>query len=132
MVGLKGLLFSGKALARIAEKSPNGLHVSTTFLVDDLTPGLLFEYDLTDKIDDVFEMSVSPDLREGPGIYGLNRNVAMTIIVAKDSRVLHNFAFTQPMLYPDPYVVGAIAEAIGVERETVAGWLNEPAEEDAD
>lgn len=130
VVGQKGLLLCGQALARIAERSPDGLHVSATFLVDDRTTGLLFEYDFMDKIDEVIEMSVSPDRRDGPGIYGLNRNVGMTIIVAKDSRVLHNFVFIQPMLYPDPHVFGAIAEAIGVERETVAGWLREPAEDD--
>lgn len=132
VTGLKGLLLCGKALARLAEQSPNGLHISTTFLVDDLTPGLLFENDFSEKIDDVIEMSVSRDGLEGPGIYGLNRNVAMTIIIARDSTVLHNFALAQPMLYPDPHVFGAIAEAIEVDRETVAGWFNEPPEEAGD
>ena len=129
VTGQKGLLLCGRALAHIAERSPDGLHVSATFLVDDRTTGLLFEYDFMDEIDEVIELSVSPDRREGPGIYGLNRNVGMTIIVARDSRVLHNFVFTQPMLYPDPHVFGAIAEAIGEERETVAGWLSEAADE---
>ncbi len=124
VVGQKGLLLTGPALARIAEKSPTGLHVSTTFLVDDPTPRAIFKYDFVDQISDVIQMSISSDGRDGPGIYGLNRNVAMTIIVAKDRKVLHNFAFTQPMLYPDPHVMGAIAAAVGVDSETVAGWMN--------
>ena len=124
VVGKKGLLLAGPALARIAEESPVGLHVSATFLVDDPAPSQIIEYDFMDKISDVIQMSVSPDRRDGPGTYGLNRNVAMTIIVAKNGKVLNNFAFIQPMLYPDPHVLGAIAEAIGKDRQAVAGWLN--------
>ena len=129
VVGQKGLLLCGPAFARIAEKSSTGLVVSTTFLVDDPTPDLVFEYDFVDKIHDVIEMSVSRDRRDGPGLYGLNRNVGMTIIVAKDNRVLHNFAMPEPMLYPDPHVMGAIAEAIGEKRETVEGWFSKSDED---
>ena len=67
---------------------------------------------------------ISPDGREGPGSYGLNRNVAQTVIIAKDGKVLHNFAFTQPMLYTDPHFLGAIAQAIEVEPATLEKWLN--------
>jgi hypothetical protein len=123
VVGQKGLLFCGKVLSTIAKNSPLGLHVSSTFLVDDPTVDTVFEYDFMNEIDEVIEMNVSNDRRDGPGAYGLNRNVAMTILVAKDGRVLHSFAFEQPMLYPDPYVMGAIVDAIGVDRPTLAGWF---------
>lgn len=125
VVGLKGLLLSGPVLRRIAEASPNGLLISTTFLADDPSPRSIFEYDFVDEISDVVQMSVSTDGRDGPGVYGLNRNVAMTILVARDGVVLHNFAFTQPMLYPDPHVMGAIAEAIGVDRPMLASWFRD-------
>ena len=49
----------------------------------------------------------------------------MTIILAKDGKVTHNFVFPQSMLYPDPHFLGAIAQVIGEERETVEKWLNE-------
>ena len=52
-------------------------------------------------------VGISPDGREGPGSYGLNRNVAQTVLIAKDGKVLHNFAFTQPMVYADPHVLSA-------------------------
>lgn len=123
VVGQKGLLLCGGVLARIAEKSEQGLQVSSTFLVDDPTLSEIFEYDFMDKINGIVQMSVSPDRRDGPGAYGLNRNVAMTIIVAREGKVLHNFALKQPMLYPDPYVLGAIADAIDVDRSTLAGWF---------
>ena len=129
VVGQKGLLLCGEVLATIAKKFPQGLHVSTTFLVDDPTPSKIFEYDFMHEIDDVIEMSVSHDRRDGPGAYGLNRNIAMTIVVAREGKVLHSFALKQPMLYPDPYVMGAIAEAIGVDRPTLAGWFKKDAAE---
>ena len=64
-------------------------------------------------------LAVSPDGREGPGNYGLNRNVAQTILTVKNGKVLHNFALAQPMLSPDPYVLGGIAELIGQKPATV-------------
>ncbi len=51
---------------------------------------------------------------EGPGALGLNRLVAMTILVAKDGKVLHNFAFTQITSAVDgPKVLEAINAVTG-------------------
>ncbi len=44
---------------------------------------------------------VSLDGREGPGSYGLNRNVMLTILVAKDGKVAANFALVQPSVQVD-------------------------------
>ncbi len=41
-------------------------------------------------------LGISVDGPEGPGAYGLNREVALTVIVAKDDRVAANFAIVQP------------------------------------
>ncbi|MEM6691853.1 MAG: hypothetical protein AAF664_20660, partial [Planctomycetota bacterium] len=125
VVGQKGLLFNGKVWSKIAARSSEGLFVSATFLVDDPTPSKVFKYDFMESIDDIIQMSVSSDRRDGPGAYGLNRNVGMTVIVARDGKVIHNFAMTQPMLYPNPYVLGAIAEAVGVESETLMNWIED-------
>ena len=64
------------------------------FLSDD--PAALKQ--ITQHVPENVLVGISPDGREGPGNYGLNRNVAQTIIIAKDGKVLHNFAFTQPFL----------------------------------
>ena len=113
--GQKGLLLNGDVLTQIAKNSPKGLEVHSVFLVDDPTPENVFEYDnIKNRIAPVIQMGISKDRRDGPGAYGLNRNLGMTIIVARDGKVLHNFAMGQPMLYPNPYVLGAIAEAIEV------------------
>ena len=128
--GLRGLVGICRLLAKISDKSKQNIHKIVVFLGDspetisNQASRLLPHIPL-----DVF-MGMSPDGREGPGNYGLNRNVAQTVIIAKDGKVVHNFAFTQPSLYPDPYVLGAIAEAIGVKSTTLEKWLNEESVEE--
>lgn len=58
-------------------------------------------------------MSISVDGAEGPGRYGLNRNVDMTVIVAKQNRVLHNFAIRGPNNTDAPDILAAVAKTIG-------------------
>ena len=123
-LGLRGLLGISRLLAQIAEKSEQPMLMSAVFLGD--TPDTVENQasKLVSHIPSEVLLSVSQDGREGPGSYGLNRNVAQTVIIAKDGKVLHNFAFTQPMLHPDPYVLGAVGDAIGVEPATLEKWLN--------
>ena len=123
-LGLRGLLGISRLLARIAEKSEQKMHISAVFLGD--TPDTVENQasKLVPHIPSGVLLTVSQDGREGPGTYGLNRNVAQTVIIAKDGKVLHNFAFTQPMLRPDPYVLGAVGDAIGVQPAALEKWLN--------
>lgn len=59
-------------------------------------------------------ITVSLDGKEGPGSYGLNRNVAVTVLVVKENRVTANFALVQPSLNVDgPKIAAAIAAAVG-------------------
>jgi len=124
-VGFKGHPGLAFLLNSVSEKSPLGL-IRTIILLDDdptkasETRGLFGGGDIAGTV-----MGLSLDGRDGPGTYGLNRQVAQTIIVAKEGKVLYNFAFAQPLLYPDPHVLGAIAEAIGQDRTEVATWLTE-------
>jgi len=58
----------------------------------------------------------SPEGIEGPGAYGLNRNVSMTILVANKNRVTANFALVQPSLQADfPKIMKAVVQAAGGE-----------------
>jgi hypothetical protein len=51
---------------------------------------------------------------EGPGSYGLNRNVELTVLVAKEKKVTANFALVQPGAHVDgPKILAAIAKATG-------------------
>ena len=57
---------------------------------------------------------VSLEGREGPGSYGLNRWVTLTILVGQDDRVMANYALVQPSLQVDlPKIVKSITEVIG-------------------
>lgn len=57
---------------------------------------------------------ISTDGIEGPGVYGLNRNVKLTIVMGKDQKVTHNFATGQPSIQVDAPKLGkAIAELLG-------------------
>ena len=124
-IGLRGLVGFSRLLTQIAEKSKQTMHINAVFFGD--TPDTLKNQinRLVPHISRGVNLSISQDGREGPGSYGLNRNVAQTVIIAKDGKVMHNFAFTQPMLRPDPHVLGAIGDAIGVNPTTLEKWLNE-------
>ena len=139
-VGVKGLVNVSKLLLKIdafqkrhskatdAEKSNQGIQIGVVFLADSLDTLPDWAHDmLNEEISNEILTGISPDGREGPGSYGLNRNVAQTVIVAKDGKVLHNFAFTQPMLYSDPHFLGAVADAIGADASTLEKWLNDDA-----
>jgi hypothetical protein len=51
---------------------------------------------------------------DGPPAYGLSRKVAVTVIVAKDNRVVANFTFVQASVTDDaPKIAEAITAALG-------------------
>lgn len=59
-------------------------------------------------------VGISKDGLEGPGSYGLNRNVTLTILVGKDSNVTANFALVQPSLQVDlPKILKSIVDVAG-------------------
>jgi hypothetical protein len=59
-------------------------------------------------------ISISLDGLEGPGSYGLNRSMAVTIVIAKGDKVTANFAIVQPNETDAPKVITALAETVGV------------------
>lgn len=71
---------------------------------------------------------------EGPGSYGLNRNVQVTILVAKEKSVVANFALVQPGVHADgPKVLAAIAKTIDAkDKPDINDYLpNNQAAQDA-
>ena len=129
-LGLRGLVGISRLLTQIADKSKKKFHISVVFLGD--TPDTLAKQSskIIPHVPRDVLLGISPEGREGPGSYGLNRNVAQTVLIVKDGKVLHNFAFTQPMLQPDPYVLGAVGALIGEKPVTLQKWLNEKPKED--
>lgn len=123
-VGLRGLLAFSRVFKLITSNTDQPLACTAVFLQDDIEAAekkarLVLRY-----LPDTTQLTLSSDGRDGPGAYGLNRNVGMTVLVVKDGKVRYNFAFIQPMLYPDAHVVGAIAKALDVKAETMTAWVN--------
>ncbi len=64
-------------------------------------------------------LGISVDGKEGPGAYGLNREVGLTILVAKGDKVHANFAILSPNETDAPRIKAAIDEVL-------AGGTGEP------
>lgn len=57
---------------------------------------------------------ISMDGREGPGSYGLNRKVTLTILVGNQGKVTGNFALVQPSLQVDlPKILESVTAVVG-------------------
>ena len=61
----------------------------------------------------VVPVGVSVDGGEGPGAYGLNRNVELTILVAENDIVKANFALVQPSVTEAAKIAAELAKLIG-------------------
>jgi hypothetical protein len=53
--------------------------------------------------------------KDGPATYGLNDKVQITVLVAKDNKVVANFALTDPNANDSGRVIAAIAKMLGKE-----------------
>ncbi|TWT94439.1 hypothetical protein [Stieleria varia] len=123
--GIRGLFGFARAIDAIKKQTDKQLTFASVFLDDDATKISANAKRYPPNLTQLLTLAVSPDGRSGPGAYGLDRNIPMTILIVNEGKVLHNFAMTQSMAYPDPHVLGAVAELIGAERETVAKWIND-------
>jgi hypothetical protein len=63
---------------------------------------------------------VSPDGKEGPGSYGLNRNVGMTVLVGQAGRVTASFPLVQPSVTDARAILAEVVTLIGGEVPTDA------------
>ena len=114
------------AIRQVNEKADKELQVACIFLADEANT-ITSRYARTFgglRERGVNVIAVASGGRNGPGSYGLNRNISQTIIVARDGKVTWNFVSEQGLLFANPHILGAVAEAVGEKRETVAAWLN--------
>jgi hypothetical protein len=63
-------------------------------------------------------IGVSVNGGEGPGAYGLNRNVTLTILVGVKGKVTANFALVQPSDTEAPKILAEVAAVIGEKAPT--------------
>ena len=70
-------------------------------------------------------LGISLDGKEGPGAYGLNREVMLTIVVARDNKVAANFAIVSPNETDAPRIKAAIDEILKVAAPAPTGSAEE-------
>lgn len=122
------------ALTRILSRftksrAADGLATAVILLDEDVSQGEASLKRIQHALTAGVPTGVSLDGREGPGSYGLNRSVQLTILVAKEKKVTANYALVQPSLQADlPRIVASIAEQIGgPEPDLQALLAQEPA-----
>lgn len=101
----------------VEDRGPEKVVGGLIYLTDDPTDTLNRMPKVAQHFPKKITIGVSPDGKEGPGAYGLNRNVSVTVLVAKESKVTANFALVQPSLQVDaPKIFKAIADVLGEEK----------------
>lgn len=104
-----------RALMQYASRRANdGLESAVIWLLDDATAGEEFLNRARHALPKDARIGISIDGAEGPGAYGLNRKVALTILIAKTDRIAANFALVQPSVQADaPRIFAALVKLIG-------------------
>ncbi len=97
-----------------ASKSKDGLESGVIFLTDDPTATEKWMHVVEKHFQKGIAYGISTDGPEGPGSYGLNRNVTLTVLVGRQGKVTANFALVQPSLQADgPKILKAIVDVTG-------------------
>jgi hypothetical protein len=97
----------------------DGLHAGLVLLTADATATEDWAKRASYALPQGVPTSISTDGVEGPGAYGLNRKMTVTVLVAKEDKVTANFALVQPSVQADaPKIIAAIASAAGREPPT--------------
>ncbi|QDT10075.1 hypothetical protein [Planctomycetes bacterium K23_9] len=103
------------AIAKFANtrKDP-AIKSAVVFLTEDPTEMRKWTKNVAKHFSPNTTYAFSPDGKEGPGKYGLNRNVQLTVLVGDQGKVTGNFAIVQPQLQVDgPKIMKAIVDATG-------------------
>ena len=95
-------------------RKKDGLNTAAVFLTGDLTETSNWMRQIRNYFPPGATVAVSLDGIEGPGSFGMNRDVTMTVLVAKEQKVTANFALVQPSLQADgPKIAKAIVDVLG-------------------
>jgi len=97
-----------------ASRAKDGLATGVVWLTDDATEAEMALKRMRHALAQDAPIGISVDGREGPGSYGLNRNVTLTILVGKDGKVTANYAIVQPSLQADlPKILNSVVAVAG-------------------
>jgi hypothetical protein len=107
-----------------ASRKADGLTAGVVFLTADATATGDWMKLAAHALPTGLPVGISTDGQEGPGAYGLNRKVTMTILVGKEGKVTANFALVQPSLQADgPKIGQAIVDCLGKGKAPTAEEL---------
>jgi hypothetical protein len=102
------------AVMKYAASKAAQIHGGVIFLTDDPTETATWMRRVEKYFPEGVSLGISVDGLDGPGAYGLNRNVALTVLVGAAGKVTANFALVQPSLPTDgPKILQAIADVSG-------------------
>ena len=95
-------------------RAKDGLTTGVVWLADDVSEAETTIKRIKHALTEGVPIGVSPEGREGPGSYGLNRKVTLTILVGNQDKVTANFPLVQPSLQADlPKVLDAVVKEVG-------------------
>lgn len=110
-----------QVLMRYVEQHSEDLYGSLIFLGEDQTALETRLKRARHALPKKAPVTISLDGAEGPGAYGLNRNVSLTILFARDGKVVSNFALISPSVQADTVkVLKPVVEVIGGKMPTLA------------
>jgi hypothetical protein len=116
--------FTRTLTAYTAGRAKEGLATGVIFLTDDVTEAEIQLKRSGHALAREAPLGISLDGKEGPGSYGLNRNVTLTVLIGKEGKVTANFALVQPSIQADlPKVLAGIAKAAGGPMITLEDLL---------
>ncbi|MGH7127121.1 MAG: hypothetical protein ACREJB_02295 [Planctomycetaceae bacterium] len=103
-----------------ATRKKDGLATGLVYLADDATEAEAFLKRARHALPKETPIGISTDGAEGPGAYGLNRNVTLTVLIAREGKVTANFALVQPSLQADvPRILDELVKLIGGTAPTL-------------
>ncbi len=97
-----------------ATRAGDDLNAAVVLLTDDATATETWMKNAQRALPQKVVVGISVDGPEGPGAYGLNREMSLTVLVAKANKVTANFALVQPSVQADgPKILQAIVDVLG-------------------
>ena len=102
-----------------AGRAKDGLQCSVVWLSEDRSKAEEYLKRAKQSLKLKVPVGISVDGQEGPGSYGLNRNVSLTILIGKDNRVSANYALIQPSVTEAPKILADVVKLIGGKPPTM-------------
>ena len=116
-----------RVLTKFAEQHQKILYTNMIFLTDDVTATQQRLTAARRALPTKTDVTIAPQGIEGPGAYGLNRKVTLTIVFGDDQKVIFNSALIEPSVQTDALkIITHIAKALKVKVPTLAELNAQP------